>query len=88
MGNTPAVYYTYIEVNFILTMLLFQLIFLNNQYLNNVEYFRLTSLRGILVILIMLQILLKKIENSDLCVLDVYLIWDYIDKKRKSNGQA
>ena len=44
MGNTPAVYYTYIEVNFILTMLLFQLIFLNNQYLNNVEYFRLTEL--------------------------------------------
>ena len=44
MGNTPAVYYTYIEINFILTMLLFQLIFLNNQYLNNVEYFRLTGL--------------------------------------------
>ena len=44
MGNTPTVYYTYIEINFILTMLLYQLIFLNNQYLNNVEYFRLTEL--------------------------------------------
>ena len=43
---------------------------------------------GILVILVMLQIWSEKIENSDLCVLDVYLLWVYIHKKRKSNGQA
>ena len=37
------------------------------------------SSRDILVILVMLQVWLEKIENSDLCVLDVYLIWVYID---------
>ena len=39
---------------------------------------RLTTCRGILVIMVMLQILLKIFENSDLCVLDEYLIWNHI----------
>ena len=43
---------------------------------------------GILVILVMLQIWSKKTENSDLCVLDDYLLWVYIHYKRQSNGQA